>query len=217
MTKDELKKIAHDLLVNHPSRGVTPAALTEVLESLSINEFQNDELICKEGEAGDGMFFLFYGAAKVTRKDAGGEERELVTISAPALFGHMALVDNSPRSATCRASGTTRVAPLDRQLYNTMLSESSPRGTALRRMLLTSLTRQLENATVRLRRLITDGEERKETKDAAGAGSKQTEKELMDISGVLHGWTDDQLKAADEVEVVYTEQQKAEQLRRKQR
>ena len=131
-------------------------------------------------------------------------------MSAPALIGHMALVDNSPRSATCQASGTTQVAPLNRQLYHTILSEPSARGTALRRILLTSLTRQLESATGKLRKLIA-GEEPPPASSVRANNSEQdnTERELMKISGTLNGWGSDLLKQADEMEVVYDENQKA--------
>jgi len=215
MELSELKRVSHDLLVSHPSRGVKPAALTEVLQSLEINEFGDGDLLCSEGDPGDSMYFLLFGSILVTRKDAGGVDRELVTMSAPALLGHMALVDNSPRSATCRAAGTTRVAQLDRRMYNTMLSESSSRGTALRRMLLTSLTCQLENATGRLRRLISGASGANESPKAKAPES--AERELMNISGVLNGWTDEQIKAAGDVEVVYDENQKAAQRERNRR
>jgi CRP-like cAMP-binding protein len=159
------------------------------------------------------MYFLLYGSILVTRKDAEGVERELVTMSAPALLGHMALVDNSPRSATCRVAGTTRIAMLDRRLYNTILSESTSRGTALRRMLLTSLTRQLESATGRLRRLIAEGP----NEAAPAATSGKAEQELNKITGMLNGWTEKEIQAADEVEVVYDENQKAAQRERNRR
>ena len=209
MNADQLKKVAHDLLVAHPSRGVKPAALTQVLESLEVESYENGDLLCTEGDPGDSMYFLLYGAIRVTRKDQNGQDRELVTMSAPALIGHMALVDNSPRSATCRASGTTQVAPLDRRLYHTILSEPSARGTA-RRMLLTSLTRQLETATGKLRKLIAGEEDPQNNAGATGhSGQDETERELMKISGALNGWGSDLMKQADEMEVVYDENQKA--------
>ena len=186
MDAEAIKKVAHDLLVSHPSRGVKPAALAEVLRSLEINQLEHGEPLCQEGDPGNSMYFLLQGSIIVTRIDADGAERELVTMSAPALIGHMALVDNSPRSATCRAKGATQVAPLERTLYHTILSESSSRGTALRRMLLTSLTRQLETATDRLRRLIAG----KRESDTPTESGPTTERELMNISGVLNGWTD---------------------------
>ena len=111
MELSELKRVSHDLLVSHPSRGVKPAALTEVLESLEINEFEHGDLLCSEGDPGDSMYFLLFGSILVTRKDAGGVDRELVTMSAPALLGHMALVDNSPRSAARQAPLRGRLAP----------------------------------------------------------------------------------------------------------
>ena len=57
MNADQLKKVAHDLLVAHPSRGVKPSALTQVLESLEIDSYEHGDLLCTEGDPGDSMCF----------------------------------------------------------------------------------------------------------------------------------------------------------------
>jgi CRP-like cAMP-binding protein len=66
----------------------------------------------------------------------------------------MALIDHSPRSANCAASGRTVVASLTRATWSKMLHEPTPRGTALRRILCASLTRQLVGANERIRSLV---------------------------------------------------------------
>lgn len=142
------------LLNAHPVRGIEPRDLARVLSGAQIKRMDSGELLCAEGDPGDAMFFLLDGAIKVTRTDPQGKSRELALVESPAIVGHMALIDHSPRSATCAASGRTVVARLDRKTWSKMLHEPSQRGTALRRVLCASLTRQLVGANARIRTLV---------------------------------------------------------------
>jgi CRP-like cAMP-binding protein len=148
-----------------PVRGVRPPHLAAVLAATTLRRHGGGEVLCKEGEGGDEMFFLVDGSIRVTRKDARGKERELAVIQAPALVGHMSLVDNSPRSATCTAGQRTVIGALDRATYNNLLSEGSDRGTALRRVLCASLTRQLVSANGRIRSILHDAAEASRRKE----------------------------------------------------
>ena len=145
-------------------------------------------------------------------------------MKAPSLVGHMSLVDRSPRSASCIAMGKTVCASLDRRKYDTLLTETSARGMALRRLLLASLTKQLADANSRIRGLI-EGEG---TRIAApAAGTKQTgagvgevedfdvsHTDILKVAGVLEGW-DISADGTDDMEFVYTEEQKRNPRNRK--
>jgi CRP-like cAMP-binding protein len=191
-----------------PVRGVRPPHLAAVLAATTLRRHGGGELLCTEGEGGDEMFFLVDGSIRVTRKDAKGKERELAVIQAPALVGHMSLVDNSPRSATCTAGQRTVVGVLDRATYNDLLSEGSDRGTALRRVLCASLTRQLVSANGRIRSIL---------HEAADASRRKDEQEdvedfevsdtgLMGLESTLAGLnTDVTLQDIDSVSFVIDE------------
>lgn len=203
---------AQRLLDAHPSRGVTPRSLAAVFSSARINRLQDGHAVCTEGDPGDAMYFLMKGSVRVQRRDPKGRMRELATIQAPALFGHMALIDNSPRSASCVAVGESIIAMLDRATYNGVLNEPTTRGTALRRVLLASLTRQLVGANGRIADLIRPpapknpgADETDETEDF-----DVTNSDIMRVSGVLDGWKLDErtLSQADDMEVVFTEDQR---------
>lgn len=203
---------AQRLLDAHPSRGVTPRSLAAVFSSARINRLQDGHAVCTEGDPGDAMYFLMKGAVRVQRRDPKGRMRELATIQAPALFGHMALIDNSPRSASCVAVGESIIATLDRASYNSVLNEPTTRGTALRRVLLASLTRQLVGANGRIADLI-----RPPAPKTPGATATDevedfdvTNSDIMRVSGVLDGWKLDErtLSQADDMEVVFTEDQR---------
>ncbi len=63
-----------------------------------------DELI-GEGEEGQGLFLILKGAVEVTKKD-GAQKLKLATLKEGDVFGEIALIQDSPTTATCTA--TTR-------------------------------------------------------------------------------------------------------------
>ena len=214
---DVLLEQSRNLLQAHPVRGVSPEALARVLTGAQLKRMDNGDVLCSEGDPGDAMYFLLDGAIKVTRTDPHGKIRELAVVHSPALVGHMALIDHSPRSANCVASGRTVVASLTRQVWNKMLHEPTSRGTALRRILCASLTRQLVGANERIRVLV-GGLPNKPTRPAATAQAPRSrdlghhkglppatasanlgamdrvdtfdasDSELMRVAGLLEGW-----------------------------
>ena len=107
-----LQDQARKLLEAHPVRGVSPAALARVLTAAQLKRMNDHDHLCAEGDPGDAMYFLLDGAIRVTRTDPQGKMRELAVVQSPAIVGHMALIDHSPRSANCTASGRTVVASL---------------------------------------------------------------------------------------------------------
>ena len=230
-----LRDQAITLLATHPVRGVRPNDLLQVLQASTLRRMSSDELLCSEGDPGDSLYFLLDGAIRVTRTDPHGRVRELAHVESPAIVGHMALIDNSPRSATCTAQGRTVVASLDRRLWNRLLSERSERGTALRRIICASLTRQLVGANGSIRKLIDASKPAKtkpktrtkspsrdlghKTSQRPSVSSRRldtvedfdaSESDLMRVAGVLDGWRIDKssLRAVDRVQHVFDEDQK---------
>lgn len=220
------------LLTAAPTRGVTPAALAAVLDATTPRRLAAGERLCEEGEPAEQMWFLLRGAVKVLRRDPAGAERELARVEAPALVGHMAIIDGSPRSAACAADGDVELAALDRRAWNSLLTEPSARGTALRRVVCASLTRQLVGANERVRDLI--GADRRPARAAAADKGhvpapraltpspsapsapdevedfEPSDSEVMRVAGVLNGWKIDQrsLSDAGKAQVVYDEDQR---------
>ena len=219
-----LQAHASGLLETHSCRGVKPEHLAEVLETASMQKFRDGDAIITEGDSGDLMYFLLDGGIRIQRRDPRGKMRELAVMKAPSLVGHMSLVDRSPRSASCIAMGKTVCASLDRRKYDTLLTETSARGMALRRLLLASLTKQLADANSRIRGLI-EGEAKRVA--APAAGTKQTgtgvgevedfdvsHTDILKVAGVLEGW-DISADGTDDMEFVYTEEQKRNPRNRK--
>jgi CRP-like cAMP-binding protein len=230
-SSDALLQQTRNLLQAHPVRGVCAEDLVRVLAASKMRRMSGGEVLCSEGDPGDSMYFLLDGAIQVTRTDPHGRVRELALVESPAIVGHMALIDNSPRSATCTAKIRTIVASLDRRLWNRLLSEPSERGTALRRVICASLTRQLAGANSSIRTLI---EGPAATRRRADSSSKDlghkvapkptaranhpdtvedfdaSESDLLRVAGVLDGWRIDRtsLRGVDRMQHVFTDDQK---------
>lgn len=188
----------------HPARGVAPHSFAAVLQAATIRRLSDGETLCAEGDAGEDMAFLYQGTLVVTRRGPDGQPRVLATLEAPALVGHMALIDREPRSATCTAQGAAIVGVLDRRAWATLLSEPTSRGMALRRVLLASLTRQMAAANARIRDIIRPALSDDGVEDF---DDDVRPSEIMRVSGVLEGWKLDPSTAAalDRMEVVYDE------------
>lgn len=84
-------------------------------ESLG-REYDDREVICRQGEAGDRMFVLQTGRAEVIREDE-GTDTVIDTLEKGDVFGEMAIFDKQPRSATVRAQGNARVLTLDKRTF----------------------------------------------------------------------------------------------------
>ncbi len=79
-------------------------------------EYADGELLCRQGEPGDRMFVIQSGRVEVVREE-GGREVRLGELGPGDVFGHMAIVDREPRSATVRSRGTSRVMTLDKRAF----------------------------------------------------------------------------------------------------
>ncbi len=149
-------RLAKRIIAHHSFPGASHAAIERVLAKGDCQPLDHGQDICTEGEPGDEVFFLVRGNITVLRKDASGEDRVLSDMTCPCVFGHMAVIDGSRRSATCRANGPVEVVRLHRSQVDQLVSEGSVAGVALRRLLIASLCDQLTNANGFVRKIVSD-------------------------------------------------------------
>ena len=79
-------------------------------------EYEDQEVICRQGEPGDCMYVIQAGRAVVLREEAGAEV-VVGELAAGDIFGEMAILDRQPRSATVRCKGKARVLTLDKRAF----------------------------------------------------------------------------------------------------
>ena len=83
-----------------------------------------------------------------------GEARELATLTAPVMLGHIALIDAAPRSATVTAKGALTFVSISRDRFRQITRQQSRDADMLRDLMLGAMFRQLAATTAELRRLM---------------------------------------------------------------
>ena len=79
--------------------------------------YQDGQVIFAEGSNGDWIYVVEDGEVEISKKREG--EKIVVEILKPGdIFGEMAYIDKTPRSATATARGTTVVGILDRDFFD---------------------------------------------------------------------------------------------------
>ncbi len=191
------------LLQHLQPRGVGPRALASVLAEGSPRSLSAGERICVQDAQAEGIYFLVSGAVVVSRRDSGGHDRELTRIQAPAVLGHMAVIDRSPRSATVTAAGPVDLIALDSSRCEHIMGRADATGMALRRMLLTSLVRQLLQGNARIRQLARSPSD-DVARPTASRGARA--RDVAALTATLDGWQALE-QDIEGVGVVYTEDQ----------
>jgi len=215
----ELLVAARLYLERNAIHGVGPEALADAFRCSALLRYGHGHVICAESDPGDAMYFLLQGKVRVRRKDSRGKPRDLATVVAPALIGHMSLIDGNVRSASCLSDGRSVVATLGVERYHKLMDESSATGAALRRVLCASLARQLVNANAGIRELIqrsksppalvTDQRPRSHrgARSTSITGDRDvSDAELLRIANVLEGWQLNEKEfGIEKVEVVHSD------------
>ena len=98
----EGKVILHDLLRSETFEAFTQEAVAYLLSRASATQWQEGQVLFDRGDPGESMFFILTGAMEITL-----DGHSLVTLGTGSLFGEMAMLQGTPRSATATATEPT--------------------------------------------------------------------------------------------------------------
>lgn len=87
-------------------------------KSDKVKTFKAGEIIFREGEPVDVAYGIQSGVVEITVKD-----KVLNTVEPGGIFGEMALVDKSPRSATAIAKTDCIIVPVDEFHFNFLVQQ----------------------------------------------------------------------------------------------
>jgi len=82
--------------------------------------YKAGEVIFKEGDSEDTMFFIKEGKVEISKK-MGDAEQVLAFLGPNDFFGEMAIISKSPRSASAKAVKETAVIVFNRKQFMTLL------------------------------------------------------------------------------------------------
>mmetsp|Transcript_32971 Transcript_32971/g.115750 ORF Transcript_32971/g.115750 Transcript_32971/m.115750 type:complete len:777 (+) Transcript_32971:180-2510(+) len=97
-----------------------PRKLVAVAQALESVSFADGAVIIAQGSIGDAFYIVEAGCVDVSRTVDGAVE-QLTTLCPLDFFGELALLDNTPRLATCVARGHVKCLVLSRRDFDQML------------------------------------------------------------------------------------------------
>ena len=148
--------------------------------------------LCDFGSPSDKVFLLVDGVVEVRKPDRTGVLRPIAEVWGPAMIGHMGVIDNSLRSASCKVSGKVpaTVISLSADVFQRLLARPDHTGTAVRHLVLASLIRQLGNTNITVAALL-DGMPERQAATETGTQPEQglNEEDMHLLQAVLQGWS----------------------------
>lgn len=102
-------------------KGLRPAAL-ELIAKVANEEFHAaGTKIFEHGEAGDKLYLILEGKIRISRDVPGMGEEALAVLGPGQVFGEMALLDESPRSADARVHERCRLLVIPKDGFDDLL------------------------------------------------------------------------------------------------
>ncbi|MSP87751.1 MAG: cyclic nucleotide-binding domain-containing protein [Alphaproteobacteria bacterium] len=94
-------------------------------ETIEVKNFNAGQVILREGDPGDCAYLLSSGAVQVFRT-VDGQLIVLANIEEGSIFGEMALIDGSPRSANVRALRKTTCIKITGDVLDKAIAKADP-------------------------------------------------------------------------------------------
>ena len=188
MKSEDLRPVARKLLRTYQVRSTRSRNLALALSKGVTSTWEDGEIICNEASPSNSMFVTVEGSVQVLKRDSTGNLKELAVIPPPSMIGQMGLVDGSARSATCKANSTIKGITISKTIFNALLQEQSPEGSAFRHLLISTMMGQLSSANEKIGSLVDDLIEEQTAEIPIEPNTEEKKDKLMQIAGVLDGW-----------------------------
>jgi CRP-like cAMP-binding protein len=107
--KDKQKELKNILKEVPLFQSLSCKELGLLIKIMHLRNFSKEEIVFKEKEPGAGMYIIISGQIKIFYKSLLGKEEELTLLDKGDFFGELALLDESPRSATAKAVENTEL------------------------------------------------------------------------------------------------------------
>lgn len=102
-------------------QGLKPDAIELIARIASEESHASGTKIFQHGDAGDKLYLILEGRVRISREVAGMGEEALAILGPGDLFGEMALLDESPRSADARVHERCRLLAISKDSFDDLL------------------------------------------------------------------------------------------------
>ena len=106
-------------------KGLDDDTLEQLRQVAHTERYMPGTVICRQGEIGETFYVIREGHVAVTQELDDGQQRLLGILGPRRYFGEMALIDNTPRMATCTAVTEVATLLINEETFDKML-ETSP-------------------------------------------------------------------------------------------
>jgi len=103
-------------------KGLSNEELALISAITAEKDFTKEEVVFKEGEAGDAFYLVLEGQIRISKYVIGAGEEALAILDKGSYFGEMALIDEFPRSASAIAHTDCRLLLMDKADFSHLLS-----------------------------------------------------------------------------------------------
>jgi CRP-like cAMP-binding protein len=140
-----------DMLLNSSLLSSLPAAdIRSAARYFSINQFEQDHVIFKEGDIGNFFCIIIEGMVSVQKTNQDDENIELATLTKGRTIGEMAVLDGERRSATCIAATDCTLLLLSKDALEKMMADTPRTAAKVIRAIAIALSRRLRMADGKL-------------------------------------------------------------------
>lgn len=101
--------------------GLKPAALELIAKVAAEEAHATGTKIFQHGDAGDKLYLILEGKVRISREVPGMGEEALAVLGPGQVFGEMALLDESPRSADARVHERCRLLSIAKDGFDDLL------------------------------------------------------------------------------------------------
>jgi CRP-like cAMP-binding protein len=101
--------------------GLKPFALELIAQVATEESHALGTKIFQHGDAGDKLYLILEGRVRISREVAGMGEEALAVLGPGQIFGEMALLDESPRSADARVHERCRLLAIPKDGFDDLL------------------------------------------------------------------------------------------------
>lgn len=103
---------------------LSPEEAENLAKRLVVRRFATGQVIFHHGDPGGLLYIISKGRVKITHSTPDGQEALLAIVSTGDFFGELALLDDSPRSATAEAIESTETLTLHREDFMRFITDN---------------------------------------------------------------------------------------------
>lgn len=156
ISESQIKEAITGFLINFPFFDhLDKDQLEIVADHIDFYEMDPGEILFKEGDKGDSVYFIIEGELDIIKEalsanKIGVDKVVISTITKGRSIGEMSVIDNIPRSATVMARTNVKLVTLSRNSFESILDKHPKTGNQILKGIALLLSLNLRKASSRL-------------------------------------------------------------------